>query len=846
MTTDPPADPAVPRVLLFGHPGSGKSSLLGALLQAADAQPATLGAEILDPPRTLELLRDHIYHDTDFRNTGTELLRYRLRLRPHSANADPGAVPPAVELLDCDGAAANALLRHPDPLTDRRVRGTVAAAVVAADLIALVVNAADDDDKLNRSFDDFVMFLERVHGRKAFGREVGGFPVYVVLTHCDLLAKRGDTPAAWEARVRETEQRVVARFAEFLDEHTTAAPADDSPYLPFGGLEVEGYAVAVRRPALLADPDPANEPFGVAEFFRDAVTAAAVHRGRVRASGRRLKVMVWAVLLAVAGMVAGAVGVSAFQPPPADPGLTDRVRGYELRESPAAVRLAEKNLARNKRVLVGYRADPWFPALPDDLREFVDGRLREIDDYEAYRAKLAATPAPADARTLDDLDRAAAALADDLALPPDYTWADTEAALLRDKWLADVDLIRAAEGAWFDWYRGLVNQGTTLTVTPGFGGDWRARVGELDAAADRPPFDPAAPLPESEEVAQPRGEAVAYRVPFEFDRVYQARHDWDFTRTRLLHLRDLADALGLTPDPGDPARRALAVGPPGAGDTASLPADRLAALARHYPRPSPLYPRPEGAAGPDLGAGPAAYPEWALANFPEPGRAALAARVRESAENGGRHVRDLLARLHPPPAADTPGGRARAADALGGPPFRAWGQYLHLLARLENPRAADPVADLAAFLKTEQFDFDVKGFELAIPLSLRVPVVVPAGPVAVTVTPRDGGAAVTRTFAAAGDGAQQGLVTVHRFASDAGFAYRPGDGFRVEVAARSGDQRFKLVWEDGGSPTFQFDRLAREPKIVRDGGPAEPAPGVTLTPAAGSRVPGVPPLLPPR
>lgn len=841
--TPPATDRSTPRVLLFGHPGSGKSSLLGALLQAAETQRGRLGFDLPDPPRTLELLRDHIYHDTDFENTGTELVRYVVRLRPGPANPDPGAIPDVIEILDCDGSAAKSLLIHPDAITERRVSGTVAAAVVAADLLVLVVNAGLDDDGLSAAFDDFLMFLERVHGRKAFGREVGGFPVFVVLSQCDRLAKRADAPAEWEARVRGNRAYVLKRFAEFLDEHAPAT-FDDSPYLPFGGVEVEGYAVAVRRPELLADPDPANEPFGVAELFRDAVAAAVAHRARARTSDRRLAVTVWAVCLAVAGLVGGGVAVSVFQPAPADPGLADRVRGFELHEAPAAVRLAEVNIGRHKRALVAFRAEPGFSALPEDLRIFVEGRLREIDDYQAYRARLEAVPAPAEVRALDALDRTAAALATDLALPAEYTWADTEAARLRDKWLADVPLIRAAEADWTEWYRGLVNRGTTLTVTRAFDGDWRERVGTLGAAAGRPPFDPAAVVPASEVVPQPRGAAVTYRVPFEFDRVYQARRDWNFTRTRLLHLRDLAAALGLTADPGDPGRDDLVVPPPGPGvDSAALPGILLAALARGYPRPSALYPRLEGTNAPDIG--PPEYPEWALADIPEPARSALAARGRESFANGVRHARGLiLARLDPLPASDARAETVKALAALDTAPLRDWGRLLTILARLENPRAANPVTELAAFFKTEQFDIELKGLDIAIPLALRVPPLVPTGPVTITLTPRTGGDVATRTFKPGGESVQRGLVMVHRFGPDAAFVYRPGDGLRADVPVRSGDLRFTLTWDDGGWRAYQFDRLTREPRLVRANALPEPATGVTLTPAAGSNLPAVPVLLP--
>ena len=828
-------DAATPRVLVFGHPRSGKTFLLGALYQAGEKQPDVLGAEVEDlslPPR-LALIRDAVYYGTDYEQSQTELIHTPVRLLPQRGGAWAAGGPGVVELLDCDGVAATAVMAGADRLRDRTIKGTLASAIVRADVIVLVVSAGAGERALDRQFDEFLFLLQEVERRKQFRREVGGFPIALVLSQCDGLAEPGDTRGDWEARIDRRREYVTGKFEEYLRDADPEAGIQ-SPYLPFGTVDLSDYAVAVRWPELVAEDHPPDEPYKVADLFREVFAAAAAHRKRVARSDRRLKTTVWAVLSALWVLLASALLVGLFQPAAADPGLADRVRSYWEQDPPAAVRLADRNITRTKRMLAAFQADPGFFGLPEDLQGFVTGRLREVEDYQAYKAKLLAAPAPADARTLDDLARAETVLTADLALPAEYTWADTEAGRLRDKWLADVPLLRAAELGWYDWYQGLVSRAVGLTLTKSFDGDWRPRVGNLLADADKPPYDPATPVPESREVAQPRGGVVTYAVPREFDRVYQARREWDFARERLLHLRDLADALALTPDPGDPARRALFVPPPGPGVDAA-PAVRLAALRREFPRPSALYPPLEGQAG-------RSYPEWELANFPEPGRSILAGRVREAFGNGVQHVRGLVRGRLP---ADSPEGWAKAAEGLGDRPFPQWGELLRLLAGLSDPSAPDPVAELRAFLAVKEFRVDLKGVEVAVPVELRVPPLVPAGPLAVTHTPR-GGEPVTLTFRPAGEGTPQGPNTVFRFtpAGPSGFAYRPGDGLRAELPVRSGDQRFTLVWADGGTAAYQLDRLAREPKLVREGSPPEPATGVMLTPAAGSTLPRVPALLP--
>jgi hypothetical protein len=182
---------------------------------------------------------------------------------------------------------------------------------------------------------------------------------------------------------------------------------------------------------------------------------------------------------------------------------------------------------------------------------------------------------------------------------------------------------------------------------------------------------------------------------------------------------------------------------------------------------------------------------------------------------------------------------------LNEPAIRDWGRLLQVLARLEDPQASDPAVELAAFLRAKEFAIEIKGFDLVIPLALRVPPLIPAGPLTIALSPA-AGSSIVRTFKAAGEGTQQGLNTIYRLVPEQSepMQYRPGSGLKLELPVRSGDQRFTLKWDEGSTKAYQFDRLVREPRLVTAAGTGEPATGVALIPIPGSIIPRLPILLP--
>jgi hypothetical protein len=793
-----------PRIVFFGPPHAGKTGLIHAFLRRAGV---------------------------DYQDAAAVAPAGRSEVVPYVAPA--AAVQTAVVLTDVDGRAAGEIIARPDRL--RAARGRVAAAaageVRSADAIVLTLDAAATDGGLLELFRDFTRFLDGLEQTRAFGREVGGLPVFLTLTKCDKLWLPGDDPREWEARVQTRLRNVRREFEEYLADETSYS-AD--PYT-FGSIDLHVAATALQFPKDPRFAPLGDAPYGVDELFDEASAAAVAFRDRADASGRRLR---WTVAGAggLAGaMLAGLLAVAAFGPNADEDRLARRLNAYHDREGTAAARLADRAFRRNRAELEAIRGDFAFEQLPEEERQFVADRLREFEAYQQYRERFGpGQPGPAEVRSRTELDALDAALAGDLAPPAEYAaaWADTEAVRLWSKWRTDADLLRQAEAALNEWYRGLIRRGTVMLLGPAVDSRWRQDLGALLREAETPPVKPAAAIPGSPAVPVRRGAPLTYAGVFEFDRVEQAAADWAETRGRLLDLRGLADALGLTAGPAVPPA-VLDLPEPTADPAASLPlaADRLRQLAEVYGRTA------ENAGG------------WAVSRFPDPVRGELRRALLRSFDAGVRHVRQLvLDRLGrgSPGFAETPAAWAPVARWLGEDAnARAWGTLLRQIARWADPEVPteDPVAELAAFLRRAEFPASLPAVEVTIPDDLRDTRVTPAGPLVLAHAGRE------NRFRPDGDPRRDGPATVYRFVPDGWdgrLTVRPGDAVSVSLPVRAGGTEFLIEWASGRSAVYQFERLRREPTVRRAGpaGIAERATGVRLAAVPDAGLPAVPVLLP--
>ncbi len=827
-TAVPTVGPGALRVVLFGMPAAGKSSLLGALAEAAQAQEHLLHGHLADPSHGLDELRRRLYDESP-RRTVEEIVPYPITFEPFADERAGGRA--EALLIDCDGRVANDLLVRRKSLDEASPEGTLAHEVLQADALILVIDASAPPAQVDADFQEFGRFLRLLETSRGRRAEVGGLPVFLVLAKCDLLAQPGDNALAWVGRIEEHKRQLDRRFHEFL---TRKAAAEGS--VPFGRIDLHVWATAVKRPALAEAPAKPREPYGVAELFRQSLQAARDFRQRRVRSGRRLLGTVAGAAGLVAVLVAAGVGV-ALRPGATNQAaeLQGKVENYQSRDGQtAAERLqgSPEQLAQRIAVLNEFRGDPKFSQLPADVQAYVNDRLKELQDYDAYYRKLLEARPPADARSLAELQKTEEALKTTLAVPREE-WSQTRAARLREERLEDAAALRKAVQTADDWYGGLRDEGERLWTfahrQPGTNGasldwaGWQKDVGALLHRGETPPFR------DTDRLRGPNSPTWG-ETALRFVSVAEARDDWTKTAARLRRLLDLSAALGLGRVPDRPPLLVFSPGAFGAADARA----RSQELRKDYPKFEEEF-RPDDlpeAARPDVRQ--AARTNYQ--NLLDSGRAAVLRRLQQA----GTDDRETPERWQD----------VRRWLQQGPEELADWRVLARTLRRLADPDAEvnDPVDELASFLGRERFDIRLGRLRLSVPRDLGVE---PQGNL--TVTHEAGGKQTTVTLEPLGEAQydQRTRATTYTFRAtgEGNLVYRPGDGLWAKLPLRKPGESggWALSWIQGRSRLYEFEHLARGAWLHPDG--ERPTAGkyyedLRLEPAGDTHIPRVPDLMP--
>lgn len=521
----PRPTPTGPRLLLFGRPGAGKSSLLASLMRVASQPSPLLKGRLVDDSGKLADLA------VTRPDGGAAVVAYPVHLEPE----DPGAPAWSATLLDTNGAIDQEYLAGQKKIGSDEL----SRALLAADTLILVVDASAGAQALEADFTAFVKFLkllEEVRGRRV---AVAGLPVYLVLAKCDLLARPGDTFARWMQRIEEGKRRVGERFREFL------ASAADS--FTFGEVELRVWATAAQRPAL-ADRPAKSEPYGVVELFRQCLVSAEDYRARRDRAGQKLSATVAATTGLLVLLGAAAALLYLFQPSHELTTLEDQARVLLPAPGAAApVRLRGTPEALRARLteLRAIQNDADYPRLPADLRRDVERTSREIDQYLAAQDRFQKEIKPPYlAKNEEELKQFEKQLSA-FHLPADFVkeWTETRLAVRLQNVLRQYARLHEVVDEEVIGIRSQIKDGETLLQRGNtiynrlLSGDKAART---DAEAWRAAMQQYLRRPERKESSKelPGVARMYYGDLDRFEQIREARRAWQSVKQELLRVED--------------------------------------------------------------------------------------------------------------------------------------------------------------------------------------------------------------------------------------------------------------------------------------------------------------------
>jgi hypothetical protein len=760
----------------LGLTDAGKSALLGALARSAEFQEKQLGGRLTEPTLGLRTLRQTVYENRTM-PASAELALYPLRFDTFGNGRNSASVSTDYVFVDPDGRRASELLGGVNGVAPRIGIESLGDYVSQADAVLLVVDASAPDAWIDAGFAECLTFLRKFRRQRGSNTNIAGLPVFLVLTKCDLLARPGDTAAIWAERMEARKEEATQRFSEFL--HRNQEPG-------FGTFDFTPTATAIRQPALANSPARADEPYGVADLFRDVLIASRDHYQRRTHSSDRLRQL----LLIVGTIAAFLIGFASivtlqrtiWKPTP----IVAALEAYKSDEGSPPLGHLHEPLGGKIEQLTLISRDPDFARLSSADQKFVTARLEELQKYQEYVARLKTMRLPTAARDLEELTATEKTLRDDLAVPAEYeaAWKTSPAVTRRDKLLREIAPLRAAAKnvvAAYDRQRQELDDlfvGKIRLPWP----EWSERVAKALVGAEQPPVNPQEPIADWPVAHGEVG--PTYAIPLGFLDMVREQQRLKASADRLATFRDVTQAVGLTPTTGTHLRL-------GNGFTIDQAPSLLSSLRTSFP----------------------ASATWSTKVIPDFALAEVKQAARSCYEQLVPAARVALSQL-PIESSDNP-LMAMTQRAAGLANFKAWSELAQGLLKLTGD-TQDPLAELENFAKLEIFPITIQEVALALPRDM------PGGPF----TPN--GSWILYVQNPRGITMKRVLKLVEpievgqpfRFRADdvKPLTYRPGDSLWSEVPLRDNQGNdWVLGWVGFGQlgKRYQFDRLARAPRLYR-------------------------------
>ena len=421
------------RIVLFGMPDSGKSSLLAALVQAEHEQEESFNGKLNDLSGGLTQLHNQLYKNQPANSPNEEVTAYPVEFVPILEGEQ---TIPAV-LYDCDGRQANYLVRggSSKSLVELGKQSELPRAVLNADTVLLIIDRSADNKEIEAACNQFCAFLHKLEVGRSQSNATNGLPVYLVLTKCDLLAKPDvNTLTKWQEYLMSEEQRFQHYFNKSREKYKQKNAS-------FGEIKLDVWTTAVWRPKYARKNSDPPLPYHVGELFRHCLNSALEYRKQERLAQRKLNMTLG--VMAVLALLMISLGSWFFVTGTSGTPLDTRISQYmkEVEESPASL---YAKVPRELEQIKTWKNNESYRLVKQENKDSVEDIFAKLKAYEKFSQQVDQLPPPKYSSNLEELNLRHEKI---LNVKPPTKYADewanhSNAGKRREEWLTEANHLR--------------------------------------------------------------------------------------------------------------------------------------------------------------------------------------------------------------------------------------------------------------------------------------------------------------------------------------------------------------------------------------------------------------------